>query len=136
MPVGRPPVHPEGLAGPVDIARLAAPGGPLEVRTAAPPWSGGPQFADLAAQLFPIEFDVLDFLDSHKVEIAPGDFSAQGVPRATVVRYFGFTDAQLDAILVHLEALALAGAHDGVVGLSTTGVQMLASRPAASRPLP
>lgn len=118
------------------IARLAAPGGPLEVRPAAQPWRGAPRFAEIAAQLFPIEFDVLDFLDSHTVEIAPGDFSAQAVSRGAVVRYFGFADAHLDAILVHLEALALADAREGVVCLSTTGVQMLASRPTVARPLP
>ncbi len=134
MPVRGLAVHPEGVTGQVDVEQLAGRGGPLEVRRAAQPWLGAPQFAELAARLFPIEFDLLDFLDGHKVEIAPGDFSAQDVPRGSVLRYFGFTDAQLDAILVHLEALAVAETRDGTVGLTATAVQMLASRPTASAP--
>lgn len=49
------------------------------------PWGGAPQFAGLAAELYPIELDVLEFIDGHKVEIAPDDFSAQDVPRERVL---------------------------------------------------
>lgn len=110
------------------LAALAGPGGPLEVRRARDPWSGAPQFAALAAELYPIELDLLEFLDGHKVEIAPDDFSAQDVPLDTLLRYFGLTHGQLDAVLESLAAHHLAVEHAGVVGLTVTAVEMLASR--------
>ena len=116
------------------LSLLAGPGGPLEVRRVAQPWSGAPQFAELVAQLYSIEQDVLEFIDGHKVEIAPDDFSAQDVPRDTLLRYFGFTDEQLDAVVESLTARHLAEARGRFVGLTTTAVQMLASRPATSAP--
>ena len=115
------------------LSLLAGPGGPLEVRRVAQPWSGAPQFAELVAQLYPIELDILEFIDGHKVEIAPDDFSAQDVPRDTLLRYFGFTDDQLDVVLDSLAAHHLAVEHAGVVGLTATAVEMLASRPAPPR---
>ena len=116
------------------LERLAAPGGPLEIRRPVPGWTGAPQFAELAAQLTPVEWDVLTFLDSHKIEIAPDDFSAQDVPREAVLAYFGFATEHLDAVVEALENLALAELRGRSVGLSATAVQMLASRPATSAP--
>ena len=116
------------------LSLLAAPGGPLEVRRAACPWSGAPQFAELAAQLYLIEQDVLEFIESHKIEIAPDDFSAQDVPRDALLRYFGLTDDQLDVVVESLVAHHLVAARGGYMGLTTTAVQMLASRPATSAP--
>ena len=116
------------------LSLLAGPGGPLEVRRVAQPWNGAPQFAELVAQLYPIEQDVLEFIDGHKVEVAPDDFSAQDVPRDTLLRYFGFTDDQLDAMIESLAAHHLVTARRDYLGLTTTAVQMLAFRPATSAP--
>ena len=116
------------------LSLLAGPGGPLEIRRVRQPWTGAPQFTELAAELYPVEFDVLEFIDGHKVEIAPDDFSAQAVPRDVVLRYFGFTDDQLSVILDSLTTRHLAEARGQFVGLTTTAVQMLASRPATSAP--
>jgi hypothetical protein len=45
------------------LARLAGAGGPLEVRQGPSDWTGGAQFASLAAELFSIETDVLTFFE-------------------------------------------------------------------------
>lgn len=116
------------------LSVLAGPGGPLEVRRVAQPWSGAPQFAELVARLYPVEQDVLEFIDGHKVEIAPDDFSAQDVPREALLRYFGFTGDQLDAVIESLAAHHLVAARRDYLGLTTTAVQMLSSRPATSAP--
>ena len=116
------------------LPALAGPGGPLEIRRVPQAWTGAPQFAGLAAELYPVEFDLIEFVDGHKVEIAPDDFSAQDVPREVVLRYFGFTDDQFGAILNSLTARHLAEARGKSIGLTTTGVEMLASRPATSAP--
>ncbi len=116
------------------LSLLAGPGGPLEVRRVAQPWNGAPQFAELVAQLYPIEQDVLEFIDGHKVEIAPDDFSAQDVPRDALCRYFGLTDDQLDAVIESLVAHHLVAARRDYMGLTTTAVQMLASRHTTSAP--
>lgn len=116
------------------LERLAGPGGPLESRRPRPDWAGAPQFAELAAQLTPVEWDVLTFLDDHKIEIAPDDFSAQDVPRDVVLTYFGFAAAHLDAVIEALDALGLAETRGRAIGLSATAVAMLASRPATSAP--
>ncbi len=115
------------------LSVLAAPGGPLEVRRARQAWTGAPQFAELVAQLYPIELDILEFIDGHKVEIAPDDFTAQDVPREALRRYFDLTHSQLDVVLDSLGAYHLAKEHAGVVGLTATAVGMLASRPAPPR---
>lgn len=117
-----------------NLSVLAGPGGPLEVRRARRAWTGAPQFAELVARLYPIELDLLEFLDGHKVEIAPDDFSAQNVPRGAVLAYFGLTHAQLDAVIDSLTTHQLAVEHAGLVGLTATAVEMLASRPATSVP--
>ena len=115
------------------LSLLAGPGGPLEVRRAAQPWNGAPRFAELVAQLYPIELDILEFIDGHKVEIAPDDFSAQDVPREVLLRYFGLTGEQFDAVIGSLVAHHLADERGPAVGLKATAVQMLASRPAPPR---
>ena len=115
------------------LSLLAGPGGPLEVRRAAQPWNGAPRFAELVAQLYPIELDILEFIDGHKVEIAPDDFSAQDVPLEALRRYFDLTHSQLDVVLDSLAAHHLVVEHAGVVGLTATAVEMLASRPAPPR---
>ena len=135
MPVRGTAVHPEGVnRDGAALSALAGPGGPLEVRRARQPWTGAPQFAELAAELYPVELDLIEFIDGHKVEIAPDDFSAQDVPRDVVLRYFGFTDDELGAILDSLTTRHLAEARGRFVGLTSTAVEMLASRPATSAP--
>jgi hypothetical protein len=108
---------------------LTAPGGRLEVRRRLKPWTTGPEFAELAARLTPLEWDVLAFLDGHKVEIAADDFSAQDVPVASVARYFGLNDDEFSAVVEALTAEGLAEARGDFVGLTVTGVRVLASRP-------
>ena len=115
------------------LSALGGPGGPLEVRRARLGWTGAPQFAEVAARLYPIEHDMLEFIDGHKIEIAPDDFSAQDVPREVLLRYFGLTGEQLDAVVESLEAHHLVAAPRDYLGLTTTAVQMLASRPVPLR---
>ena len=115
------------------LPALAGPGGPLEIRRVPQAWTGAPQFAGLAAELYPVEFDLIEFVDGHKVEIAPDDFSAQDVPREVLLRYFGLTGEQFDAVIGSLVAHHLADERGPAVGLTATAVQMLASRPTPPR---
>ena len=107
---------------------MAGPGGPLEVRRPAAPWTGAPQFAGLAARLTRIEWDILDYLDSHKAEIAPDDYSAQDVAVESVRRYFGLAGDELSVVVESLAAEGLAETRGACVGLTVTGVELLASR--------
>lgn len=80
-----------------------------------------------------LESDLLVWLHSFTVEIAPDDYSAQRVLRSDVRAWFGLSDAELETVCARLDALGLVTADEVSVCLTVAGVGR-ASTPATSAP--
>ncbi|MGE0393501.1 MAG: hypothetical protein AB7I25_06610 [Vicinamibacterales bacterium] len=83
-----------------------------------------------------LEADLLAWLHGFTVEIAPDDYSAQRVPRSTVRAWFGFSDAELDAVCARLDALGLLTADEVSVCLTPAGVDRMSTPATAAPPRP
>lgn len=77
-----------------------------------------------------LDADLLAWLHGFTVEVGPGDYSAQRIPRAQVRAWFDITDDELDEACARLAARDLAGADEHYVCLTPEGVAREVARQA------
>jgi hypothetical protein len=84
-----------------------------------------------------LDADLLAWLHGFSVEIAPDDYSAQRIPRAQVLAWFGLSHAELDEACTRLAVRGLVFADEQYVCLTPDGVDDQARRqpPATGAPL-